>query len=1124
MRIYTGRNHLLFPALTALLKRAMAGDAAAHIVVVPKQLTLQTERALLAALGLQGSFDLQVMSPARLCARIFEAAGQPEGVRVDERGRVMLVRRAVEAAGDRLRLYGNANHRRGFADRCARQLELIRQAGLSPERLRYCAEETRGALALKLGDLAAIQEEYEALIDGRFQDGESEFAHAVALAGDAAFLRDADVWFWGFDQTPPALHALMGAIGAACPDTRVFFPLENDPNAPDYDSFLPMEHALRRLWEAAKRAGAQPERVSLAPEGGADADALAVAVPGQHRELALLARELFAFPATPADDPAPPRRVQAAALRNPMEECRFAAALCRRLAMRRGWRWNDMLILCRDPEGYHQPLREAFRAYGVPVFLSSSRPAARHPLAEALISALTLAESAGQTEDAVALMRSGYAPVDPDEADRLSNHAAKYGLRARALLMPLRKGQEAEIQALEPIRARFAAPILALRARLKAAKDLKEQLAAVFGYLEDTEAPRRLQEHLNRLIEAGLREQAGEEGQVWNRIVGALDQMAGLMGEKKLSLQSLRETLSESLEAAVVKPLPQSDDAVFVQPADRMAARPCRALLILGETDRPAAAQDGLMNPAQLETFSRLAHAWLGPDAAELSRMNRFYIKCAVGMTSDYLCVTCPLSGTDGGAQRPGMLFALMKGLLPGLSVRGGVTGDPGLQWMLRASPAAALAFGARALSEAAGGRPLADCDAAALAGAALLAREDADMARGLSSVRAALDRGKSAERLAPRTARALYGAVSRQSISRLEKFAGCPFAYFTQYGLRPEVVRPWALTPADEGSFFHDAVREFLQESRDDLNALSPEAAESRMDAIADRLLDAMLDGPLGDGSLARAERRRLKATARNCAEVLAAHMQGSRFAPAGLETDFGPEDGPARLTVDAAGGACALEGRIDRIDEWPEGGYLRVIDYKRGGKALDLDAVYHGLSLQLPVYLAAATRLRGGKCAGVYYFPLSDGVISVQSTDPAAVAAQRRDSLRLTGLAPEDPEVLEALSPDYPSVMRVKLNRDGSLSKDTLATDESGFRALMNRALDMAGRHLEGIRGGDARVAPARFRKLNPCQYCDWRAACLFDERLDRDRLRRFPVMKPADVVTAVKQAENMKAAKET
>ena len=142
----------------------------------------------------------------------------------------------------------------------------------------------------------------------------------------------------------------------------------------------------------------------------------------------------------------------------------------------------------------------------------------------------------------------------------------------------------------------------------------------------------------------------------------------------------------------------------------------------------------------------------------------------------------------------------------------------------------------------------------------------------------------------------------------------------------------------------------------------LTEEQAGARMDGIADRLLDALADaGPLGDSAVALAEKRRLKATARTCAAVLAEHMRGSRFNPSDLETDFGVEDrGPARLTVNAASGECVLEGRIDRIDEWAAGGYLRVIDYKLGGKDLALDAVYHGLSLQLPVYLAAAMKKR--------------------------------------------------------------------------------------------------------------------------------------------------------------------
>lgn len=50
MRIYTGRSRLMEPAMIDVLRRSMAEGDKDHIVVVPKQLTLQTERTLLLSL------------------------------------------------------------------------------------------------------------------------------------------------------------------------------------------------------------------------------------------------------------------------------------------------------------------------------------------------------------------------------------------------------------------------------------------------------------------------------------------------------------------------------------------------------------------------------------------------------------------------------------------------------------------------------------------------------------------------------------------------------------------------------------------------------------------------------------------------------------------------------------------------------------------------------------------------------------------------------------------------------------------------------------------------------------------------------------------------------------------
>lgn len=1121
LRVYTGRGRLMQAALSELLRRA---DARTQLVVVPKQLTLQTERTLLRDLNQRGSFQIQVLSPERLCARIFDAAGQPEGVRVDDRGRVMLVRAAVRAAGENLTLYRGAERRRGFPERCAAQLERIRQAGVTADTLRACAADLSGTARLKLNDLSYILEAYGALIEDRYQDGTSEFNAAILRAREAAFLRECAVWFHGFDMMPPTLHGLIASVGAVT-DAGLLLPLENDEHARDFDAFLPMFRALEQLSIAAKRLGAPMERVDVEeaaaaedashehfrepPEHSSPRSRLWVSVPPRKADLRRLERELFAFPAEPSAGRA--QSVQLTLLRDPKEECRFAAALTRRLVRQRGWRWDDVTLLLRDPDAYDAPLRAAFADYGVPLFLSSSRSAARHAAPEFLLTALKALEKGFPADEMLALLRTGMSPLSDDEADRFSNYIVRWGLRGNRLLRPLQRGAQVELDALEPLRARLAEPLVRLRDRLRRSQTLTQQLTALFGLLTDAEVYSKIQARMARLCEANLREIAGEEGQVWNRMLGAMDQMQALMGDAKLSMSELRETLTESLSAAVLKPLPQSGDAVLAQSMDRACARPSKAILILGAADRPVNDDEGLLTPSQKRVLSDFAHAYLGPDDADLSRLRRFYLKSSLGMATDYVSLSCPLSGSDGAAQRPGAMFALIEALFPGTQTRGGVTGEPALERMLRSAPGAALSMAGRALCAEAEGVPLPAMDASTLSA---LRRSDAPAAKaGLRRLSQALSRAESADALSPAAARALYGALGSLSVTRLERFAACPFAFFAQYGLKPERVDPFELNTKDEGTFFHSAVNEFLLRSMDDLGELTAEAAGTRMDAVSDLLLEAMrASGPLGDSAVALAERRRLKSTARVCAAVLAEHMRGSRFHTAALEQSFGREDGKRALTLP---GGCVLEGRIDRIDEWRDGAtdYLRVIDFKRGGKSLKLSEAYYGLRLQLPVYLAAAQRRRDALSAGVYYFTLDEGIVDLQSSDPGAVEAERRKRFRMEGLMPSDPELLKALSPAPAEVLKLRTTASGAPYKGSVTAEESDYRALTECALRRAEEHLSRIRSGECAAAPARMEQSNPCTWCDWHKICLFDDRLDGARARRLKSLQPDEAMLKIK-----------
>ena len=1099
LKAYTGRNALLSDALVTAVGRALAGSDRTQYIVVPKQLTLLTERMLLQGLQLRGSFRLRVLSPARLCTQIFEAAGFPEGVRVDERGRVMLVRRAIRAAGDRLSIYKNADRRRGFADRCARQMELFLQGGITPETLRECAQESAGMTRMKLNDLAELMEIYAMQTAGLYQDGESELVQAAARAIDAGFLRDADVWFFGFDIMPPTLSNLIAAVSRTAAQAAIFLPLANDPAARDYDCYRPVEKQLMRLNAACTAQGLQIERACIPDDA-------------QESELRLLERELFAYPMQPAEHA--PKRVRLRTAKDVREECMLAAATARRLAIS-GMRYGEMQLICQDIDGYRPMLAEAFRLYEVPLFLSGSRAVSRMAVADCLLTSLQLIERNFRSEDVFALMRTGYTGLSRDEADRLTNYAVKKGIDNGRWLRPFARGSEVEIAEMEPMRRRLMEPVLSLREGLKSAKDLKAQLAAVFGYMEAIHACEKSLALQREMEAGGLREAAGELAQAWNRIIGAMDQMAELMGGEKLSLRELSQTLSESLDAAAIKPLPQSGDAVYAQGADRILMQKAKVLMVLGLSDRSAPAEDGLLTAMQRKNLSQQTRAYLGPDETDAARLRRFYLKSALGMAERAVYFSCALTGADGSAQQPGMAISLLKEIFPEMKGHGGATADAEFVRTLACAPGAAEKFAARAQADRRAGKLPDVADLAAEKALSALADRLPDVRGRLKRLDMLLS-GAAGDAIRPDTARELYGKLKFQSITRLEKFAGCPFSYFAAYGLKPERVEPYHFDRRDTGTLLHAAVYEFLRASGRELNSMDGDAAQARMERIVDQVLQAAVaDSPMEDSAAVRAEARSLRATACRCARVLAGHMQGSSFYTQQLEKNFGREDGMASLRI----GDCTLEGRIDRVDAWAEGNSLRVIDFKLGGKPINLAGAYHGLQLQLPVYLGAALKKSRARSAGVYYFALDEGIANTQSTDPAQVEKERESRFRMSGLLPEDPELLRAQTPEVEKVFQARLTQAGRPYANVPCADDVNFNRLIRHTLRMAQKHIDAIRAGEVQVRPVTFDSMDACGICDYRAACLFDARADAGCMRRLKNIKWNEVFEriALEESEN-------
>ena len=472
LRYLTGPRRALAPRLYEELREALASGRESLLVLVPEQYTLEAERELMDALNLPGSFRLQVLSPGRLCRLAFEQAGYPQPVRIDERGRVMLLHDALSRLGNELTWYRGAQHRRGFTELAAGQIKEFKQAGQTPESLEKMAGELgEGALAQKLRDLSRIWTVYEQSLAGRFMDGEDEVREAVSRMPDAPGLRGARVWAHGFELVSQTLGSLLvGLCGAGC-EVTLLLGLENDEHAPDAYTYQPVRDALGKLDRLAAASGVRRERVRLEWTAGEGAKA----------DLLHLERQLYAYPCRPYEGA--PEHVRMMLCANPMQEAMAALAYARRLSREKGWRYREMAIVLVTP-GYEQALRQAAELYRIELFLPENRSAERHPLAQYLLSSLKVVARGWQEEEMRLLMRTGYSPLTPDEADRMSNYATVWGLSGKGWLRSLTQGDFEEI---EPLRARLVEPLERLSGALQAAQDdVQAQLTALWGLLQDS--------------------------------------------------------------------------------------------------------------------------------------------------------------------------------------------------------------------------------------------------------------------------------------------------------------------------------------------------------------------------------------------------------------------------------------------------------------------------------------------------------------------------------------------------------------------------------------------------------------------------------------------------------------
>ena len=199
----------------------------------------------------------------------------------------------------------------------------------------------------------------------------------------------------------------------------------------------------------------------------------------------------------------------------------------------------------------------------------------------------------------------------------------------------------------------------------------------------------------------------------------------------------------------------------------------------------------------------------------------------------------------------------------------------------------------------------------------------------------------------------------------------------------------------------------------------------------------------------------------------------------------------------------------------------YLRIIDYKSSIKDIDLDNVIYGIQLQLLTYLDAITKKENAESAGVLYFSLIEPIIqSDKKKSEEELEEEVRKRFKMNGIVLADVKVVKMMDKNlesgYSDIVPVYLGKEDNTSErlSSVATKEQ-FNMLQKYIVKVIKDISKEILSGNIDIKPYYKDKKTPCEYCEYKAICQFDNKRLGNEYSYVPSVHKDEVWNKIKEA---------
>ena len=1144
----SGKSHRLYEDM---VRHAKAYPKQTHIVLVPDQFTLQTQRKLVALAPKHGIMNIEVLSFERLAHRVFDELGTDIYDVLEDTGKSLLLRKVCDDLRGRLTALGAGLDKPGFIDEVKSLLSEFSQYGVSPEDLGdfLRVEHMGSAYYRRVADIRTIYEAYQREMEGRYITAEQILSLLCEVVEESSFVRDAYLIFDGYTGFTPVQNRLFAIMLSLADTLRVAVTM--DAGEPLYHRsdktalFAMSRDFIAAMTRLARQTGTDIMEPLLLKETGGFRFTPKGCL--SHLEANLFrggrGRMMHEEQWRQADD-----GIALYGLEDRRDELLFAAAeIRRRIAEDPSLHFRDFAVLCADINDYRYAIEDVFRAFGIPVFVDAKDVALHAPFVELVSSMVHLYSCDFSYESVLRYLKCGFSDISNDDIDLLDNYLLATGIRGFRRISRVfdryAEGVAAEEQVhLNEVREAFVEPFESVGG-LAAEATVEEYTRRLYEMIVYLSCEKWLKAQAAEREEAGEHDEASRLLQLYPKVMDLLDKLVRLMGSVTVSIDQYEGILNEGLDALKIGVIPPTLDAVTFGDMERTRVAEIHTLFLIGMSDARVPKRfesGGLLLQSERERLLD-ADIVLAPTDRERVFLQRFYLYLALCRPRRQLILTYPKLGSEGEAVGESYLLTTVQKLFGAMEIRQ-ISKEELRFWAVSEDTLAQRL--SDCLREYMKGQLSPEYETAFLGMLAVLRRMDEAVWQKLLDAAGFVYK----EAAIPR---AVMEAICSQTLlvsaSRLEKYAACAYSYFLQYTLRLAERQEHTLGTVDMGNLYHAALERYAKKMSErglDWFTVTQEESDALLAESIEETYRSMKETRVFDSARETYILERMRRTLQRTVRSLTVQVRQGKFVPKRFEVSLSELSERGAEYPLAGGGTMKLSGIIDRLDtyETDTDVLIKIIDYKSSAKDTNLADAYEGLQIQLLLYLKAATegakRAYPGKQvvpAAVFYYQVKNPMVEVaKQPGPEELERLIEKELKMRGLVCDETAVIDALDrglseamgngEKYAStVIPVEVKKDGQFTAASRVVEREAFAVLGDFVEYKASEIGSFIMDGKAAIRP--YRKANGasgCDYCPYHSVCGFDTSLDGFSFRRVLEEKDAETVLG-KMREEMKAAPE-